>query len=313
MNNTTIGADAIPFVPCTFDDFGLDPYQFRVYCRIVRRAGNGSCFESVNNIATACGMTKKRVHSALKFLCAHKLIKKEPSPKIGATVNYYVTPSSEWIPVATQTQPDAIQTQPGAILTHLPGAILTHLPDAIQTQPGAISTHLPGAISTHLPGAISTHKGITIKGNTIKGIELRKERKKERKKERDDFSFSENQKGVAQGNPDPVMHDPVMPDPVTPDPVMPNHLDQNPKPKTMPKPILKQRNSNHPSNHPSDRPIVQIDQTPYNPNAKPDTTCPACGMLSRAFEIERWGMCSFCWQKDKTTHRSPLALINARV
>ena len=61
----------------------------------------------------------------------------------------------------------------------------------------------------------------------------------------------------------------------------------------------------------SDRPIVQIDQTPYNPNAKPDTTCPACGMLSRAFEIERWGMCSFCWQKDKTTHRSPLELINA--
>ena len=59
----------------------------------------------------------------------------------------------------------------------------------------------------------------------------------------------------------------------------------------------------------SDRLIPRIAETNVaDPHAKPDTNCPECGMRSRAFEVERYGTCAFCWQKQRT-HHSPVGLI----
>jgi hypothetical protein len=59
----------------------------------------------------------------------------------------------------------------------------------------------------------------------------------------------------------------------------------------------------------SDRLIPRIAETNVaDPHAKPDTNCPECGMRSRAFEVERYGTCAFCWMKQKT-HHSPVGLI----
>ena len=41
------------FVRREIDDYGLDPYEFRIYARIARRAGNGEAWESLNNKACA--------------------------------------------------------------------------------------------------------------------------------------------------------------------------------------------------------------------------------------------------------------------
>lgn len=56
------------FIPAALDDMGLDPYAFRVYCRLCRRAGTGHAFESVPNMATACGIADRTVQRALRRL-----------------------------------------------------------------------------------------------------------------------------------------------------------------------------------------------------------------------------------------------------
>jgi len=37
----------------------------------------------------------------------------------------------------------------------------------------------------------------------------------------------------------------------------------------------------------------------YDPNAKPDTTCPMCGVRATTFEVQRYGSCSDCFVKSK--------------
>ena len=169
------GRDIGAFIPSTLDDFGLDPYQFRVYCRILRRAGNGACFESVNNIAEACRMDRKKVFSSLKFLLAHRLIEKEPTPKKGATVNYHLTPSSEWIHIEKpEKKPRGVPN-----MVHPPVPNMVHPP-------------VPNMVHPPVPNMV--HKGTPIEGTPI-------EERERALSLSDDFSFSENQDGAEQENP----------------------------------------------------------------------------------------------------------------
>ena len=56
------------FVRREIDDYGLDPYEFRIYARITRRAGNGEAWESLANMASACPMSLSRARLALQIL-----------------------------------------------------------------------------------------------------------------------------------------------------------------------------------------------------------------------------------------------------
>ena len=56
------------FVRREIDDYGLDPYEFRIYARITRRAGNGEAWESLTNMASACCISLGRVRPALQIL-----------------------------------------------------------------------------------------------------------------------------------------------------------------------------------------------------------------------------------------------------
>lgn len=59
----------LPFIPALLDDLGLDARAFRVFCRIVRRAGaGGTCFESIRNMAAALGLWRPNVTRAVKEL-----------------------------------------------------------------------------------------------------------------------------------------------------------------------------------------------------------------------------------------------------
>ncbi len=92
------------FIPSELDDFGLDVYQFRVYCRIARRAGaNGDCWESINNIAKKCNMDRKTVMQAISGLLSFGMLTKEKRP--GNSDVYKLTSSRFWKHSATTTSP----------------------------------------------------------------------------------------------------------------------------------------------------------------------------------------------------------------
>jgi hypothetical protein len=109
MNGISDGRDIGAFITADLDDFGLDLASFRIYARIVRRAGTKEgCFESIDNMAKGCRMKRETAYRALKTLLKHNLIKKQPHA--GKPSNYYLTPSSEWIPL--NTYPKSGDTSP---------------------------------------------------------------------------------------------------------------------------------------------------------------------------------------------------------
>ena len=55
------------FVRREIDDYGLDPYEFRIYAQTTRRAGNGETWESLNNKACACRMGLSRARKTLQL------------------------------------------------------------------------------------------------------------------------------------------------------------------------------------------------------------------------------------------------------
>jgi len=83
------------FVKSEMDDYGLDPYEFRIYARIVRRAGRKEAWESVPNMAKACMMSESRVRLALQVLEAAGLI--ESQERSGYSTLRRLTPKSKWV------------------------------------------------------------------------------------------------------------------------------------------------------------------------------------------------------------------------
>ena len=83
------------FVRREIDDYGLDPYEFRIYARITRRAGNGEAWESLTNMANACCMSLSRARKALSLLKLAKLIESIERP--GYSTLYRLTPQHQWV------------------------------------------------------------------------------------------------------------------------------------------------------------------------------------------------------------------------
>lgn len=141
------------------DDFGLDPYQFRVYCRICRRYGNGSngkdCYESVSNIAAGCKMSTGKVKQCLKWLIDHKFITRHPC--VGKPSIYRLSDMGLWV------RPDADNSK-----TRPPEP---QSPSHVTTQPCDDPGHEVaggGHVTTQVPGHVVATK------ESNKGIHLRK-------------------------------------------------------------------------------------------------------------------------------------------
>ena len=83
-------------VPSYLDDYGLDPYEYRLYSHIVRRAGKNGCFESIPNMAKHCLMNEKTVRNSLRVLLGAGMIAVVESKK-GRSVVYEVAPHEEWV------------------------------------------------------------------------------------------------------------------------------------------------------------------------------------------------------------------------
>lgn len=70
----------VMFVRSDLDEYGLDPYEFRVYGHITRRTGGrvkGIAFSSVKKMAKGCGMSTRKLQYALKVLCYAGLLRKD--------------------------------------------------------------------------------------------------------------------------------------------------------------------------------------------------------------------------------------------
>ena len=104
----------LPFNPAKLDDLGLPPFEFRVFMRICRRAGDhGLSWESVGNIATACLMSRRRVQSALRLLETIGLIV-PTEHKRGGTTSYQPTHPARW-PNAAQVKHTLERLSAGSI------------------------------------------------------------------------------------------------------------------------------------------------------------------------------------------------------
>lgn len=89
------GRDYGAFISAALDDAGLDPYEFRVYARIARRAGTGDCFETQSAMAEGCQMGERKLRDALKALKERGMIGPHGQSNNGAVV-YRLTPREEW-------------------------------------------------------------------------------------------------------------------------------------------------------------------------------------------------------------------------
>ncbi|MBD2481506.1 helix-turn-helix domain-containing protein [Planktothrix sp. FACHB-1365] len=81
------------------DEYGLDPYEFRIYAHVVRRTGgkyHGECFAKLKKTAEICKMSVRKAQYSLKTLCEAGLLLKEE--RKGRTDIYKLAPKSSWKP-----------------------------------------------------------------------------------------------------------------------------------------------------------------------------------------------------------------------
>jgi DNA-binding transcriptional ArsR family regulator len=84
------------FIHSELDEYGLDPFEFRIYSRLSRRAGNGDTMESVPRMAQATRMSERKVRYALKLLFQAGLIEKHR--RSGRSNVITLTPKGRWSP-----------------------------------------------------------------------------------------------------------------------------------------------------------------------------------------------------------------------
>jgi hypothetical protein len=141
--------DDLPvFIHSELDDYGLDPYQFRIYARIARRAGRQGAYESIKNMAQGCCMSEGKAKSSLRFLIEQGLVSRES--REGYTSIYRLNPKSKWLP----------KKQLIGVDTEQPGSSGVH-------PPGSSGVHPPGSSGVHPPGSSGVHEGNPIKSSPV--------------------------------------------------------------------------------------------------------------------------------------------------
>ena len=87
----------LPLVHSDLYEYGLDPYEFRVYAHVVRRTGGrleGQCFAKLKKVAEICNISVRKVQYSLRTLCDAGLLVKEQ--RIGRSDIYFLTPRTNW-------------------------------------------------------------------------------------------------------------------------------------------------------------------------------------------------------------------------
>lgn len=88
---------SVAFIHNFLDEYGLDPYEFRLYAHIVRRTGGkpeGVCFASLRKTAEICKMSMRKAQQAMKVLIKANLVTQ--TKRTGRTDEYRVTSVNNW-------------------------------------------------------------------------------------------------------------------------------------------------------------------------------------------------------------------------
>ena len=153
------------FVHSDLDDYGLDPYEFRIYSRISRRAGcKEEAWESIPNIASGCKIGESRVRQALRLLEAVGLIESFKRP--GRSTIYRLTPKHKWKrPENLETIRTSLSCIKSNTFSKTGSGSKTNT--SIQSKTGVVSDLTP------LPLSKVTDESIPLKENPIKVLPLR--------------------------------------------------------------------------------------------------------------------------------------------
>lgn len=68
---------SLPFIPNWFDDAGLTPAEFRIYCRVCRRV---NCFESLASMERGLRMERERIQRAIGLLVSKGFLTRTKRP-----------------------------------------------------------------------------------------------------------------------------------------------------------------------------------------------------------------------------------------
>lgn len=128
------------FVHGDLDDYGLNPFEFRLYTRIVRRAGkDGECYESMPHIAKGCRMSEGTLKKVLPRLVELNAVTKVSRP--GKSAIYRPNPLDLWKPRSNMTQ----------VKSDLPPrSNMTQHPDLTDLPPRSNMTHEVTPLSSSL-------------------------------------------------------------------------------------------------------------------------------------------------------------------
>lgn len=89
--------ESVMFVHNLLDEYGLDPFEFRVYAHVVRRTGGKThreFFASLNKTAEICQISVRKIQYALKFLCEAGFLIQDK--RQGRTDIYKLSPAGDW-------------------------------------------------------------------------------------------------------------------------------------------------------------------------------------------------------------------------
>lgn len=161
------------FIPAHLDDYGLTPYEFRMYARIARRNGSSGSWESVRNMAKACQMSEQKAKEVLRFLVLAGMIDRQGRP--GLTSVYRLRPVHEW------QCPENLGDIRRSASYHLdvPATEVVTQPK-VSRNLGIKNTAGGSDENTQVVGAEYTQEvGVerTPKGNPMKGIQLKESNK----------------------------------------------------------------------------------------------------------------------------------------
>jgi predicted RNA-binding Zn-ribbon protein involved in translation (DUF1610 family) len=154
------------FIHSELDDYGLDPYEFRVYSRLARRAGQGEAMESALNIAKTCGISERKVRDAINLLFAARLIEKEF--RKGQSSIIRLNPKEKW------ERPERLETLRAEVLSYRGGAVHSTEAGAVRdTEVVGTSVHSTDQSgTTNRGGAVhSTDKGSPCEGSPVKVLQ----------------------------------------------------------------------------------------------------------------------------------------------
>ncbi len=189
MNQIKDRRDFAIVVPSYLDDFGLDPYEYRIYSHIVRRAGKNGCFESIPNMSKHCLISEKIVRRSLKVLLDSNLITVVKSAP-GKSVVYEITSREEWCNPEKlvdfrekHTPSKSATTTPSKSATTTPSKSATTTPSkSATTTPSKSATTTPSKSATtplaNLPDEVFPSKEVPSKGIPSKVFPLNPQEEK---------------------------------------------------------------------------------------------------------------------------------------